>query len=53
MLHGSVDKSDQAYVGHIADVSVYQELEVGDVDQRQIAANIQFFQIFLNLLTLN
>ena len=46
MLHCSVDEGYQGYVGHIADVSVYQELEVGDVDQRQIAANIQFFQIF-------
>ena len=43
MLHGGVDQGHQSYVGHIADVSVYQELEVGDVDQRQIAAKILFF----------
>ena len=34
MLHGGVYQGHQGYVGHIADVSVYQELEVGDVDQR-------------------
>ena len=38
MLHGGVDQGDQADVGHIADVGVDQELEVGDVDQRQVAA---------------
>ena len=39
VLHGSVDQGDQGDVGHVADVGVDQELEVGDVDQRQVAAN--------------
>ena len=47
MLHGGVDQGHQGYVGHIANVSVNQELEVGDVDQRQIAAKIHFFQFSL------
>ena len=37
MLHGGVDQGDQGNVGHIADVGVDQELEVGDVDQCQVA----------------
>ena len=53
MLHCSVDEGNQGYVGHIADVSVYQEPEVGDVYQRQIAANIHFSPIFFNPWTLN
>ena len=38
MLHSSVDKGDEGNAGHIADIGVDQELEVCNVDQRQIAA---------------
>ena len=44
VLHGGVDKGDERNVGHIADVSVDQELEVCNVDQRQIAAMIILFR---------
>lgn len=38
MLHGSVDEGDEGNVGHVADVSVDQKVEVCNVDKRQIAA---------------
>ena len=47
MLHGGVDEGDQGYVGHIADVCIDQELEVGDVDQRQITAKIHSLSLYL------
>ena len=38
VLHGGVDEGDEGNVGHIADVGIDQEVEVCNVDQRQIAA---------------
>ena len=48
MLHGGVDEGDQGYVGHIADVCVDQELEVSDVDQRQITEKIMLYLYIYN-----
>ena len=38
MLHGGVDDGDEGEGGDVADVAVYEEPEVGDVDQGEVAA---------------
>ena len=42
MLHGSVDDGYQGYVGHIADIIVDQELEVGNVDDSNVPMVIMY-----------
>ena len=45
MLHGSVDDGDQRYVGHIADIIVDQELEVGNVDYCEVPKGVHIYDV--------
>ena len=53
MLHGSVDDGYQGYVGHIADIIVDQELEVGNVDDSNVPMVIMYKKCVVNILKIN